>query len=126
MDSFVMTDWLTILGNDGSIVQPASGWLELDHDGQEREDVSFFLEVKQASNVSMSYETSPNALQESQFVAIVAPFAMSTGVRVDVASADSVAVPAAGLLRWRLTSSGGGSFSATFRLAVAAHAYGGG
>jgi hypothetical protein len=124
MESFVVTDWITIKGQDTAISQPASGWLELDDEHKDREDVTFYLEVKEATNVLMSYETSA-VRQENQFVAMVAPFTLTTGVRVDVCSADSVAVPAAGLLRWKL-STAGGAWTATFRLTVAAHSYGGG
>jgi hypothetical protein len=127
MESFIMTDWITIKGQEtvASIPQSASGWLELDDEHKDREDVTFYLEVKEATNVLMSYETAA-VRQDNQFVAMVAPFTMTTGVRVDVCSADSVAVPAAGLLRWKLKRASGNVWSATFRLAVTAHSYGGG
>lgn len=127
METFILTDWITIKGTEGvaSMPQPSTGWLEIDDDQHDREDVTFYLEVKEATGVAMSYETS-SVRQDSQFVAMVAPFTMTTGVRVDVCSADSVAVPAAGFLRWKLTRVGGVAWSATFRVSVAAHAYGGG
>ena len=71
MESFVMTDWITISGMESAspLSQPASGWLELDDEHADREDVIFYLEVKEATNAMLSYETA-GVRQHNQFVVL--------------------------------------------------------
>jgi len=125
MDSFLLTDWITIQCDPSltSITQSASTWLDL----PDVEDVQLTLDVKEASaganSVTMNYETGATR-QDSGFVPLVAPFAMATGVRVDQAPFAIAMNPFARFLRWRLTASSAGSvWQATFRIWVSAHSY---
>ena len=123
MDSFLLTDWITIRAEESvsSIAQPASGWLEL----PEHEDAYLYTDVKQVTNsLSLGFDTAI-ARQEASFVPLVAPFSLAVGLRLDGAPSQFVAVPLARFLRWRLVSGGGaGAWGATFRIWVAAYAYG--
>jgi hypothetical protein len=129
MDTFLLTDWITISGDGGvgagnitSIAQSTDQWLEL----PEHEDFSFVLEVKQVTGtVTMNVETAPTK-QDSSFVAVLTPFAMSVGTRSDSALFSNALVPVSQFLRWRLSNPGGsGVWNATFRLWVSASSYGG-
>lgn len=123
MESFPLCEWVNVSAAESvaSIPQPASAYLELPL----HEDVYFYTEVRDLTNgPSLSFETGCSR-DEAAFVAMVAPFAMAMGVRTDAASADSVAVPLARFLRWRLVKgAGAGVWGASFRIWVAALAYG--
>ena len=130
MDTFLLTDWITVSGDGGgpgapnvkSIAQSSDQWLEL----PEHEDVSFVLEVKSVTGtVTMNFETSPTK-QESGFAAMLTPFAMSTGRRADAALFSNALVPLAHFLRWRVSNPGAaGIWDATFRIWVSASSPGG-
>lgn len=125
MDAALLQDSLTINGGGGipSIIQSAHQYLDIGRN----EDLVFYLDVKNVSNVSgpvtISYETSPTP-QDSSFLAMIAPITISTpGLRVDRAAFSTAAVPPARYVRWRLSSAGTSNWGATFRIWVAAYSY---
>ena len=118
MESFLLTDWVTIRGTAfASIPQNATGWLDL----PAHEDAQFHIDVKSASGgANMSYETSPTR-QETTFVSMVS-FAMNVGIRVDRAFFNTSLVPLTRFLRWRVSFNALGG-AATFRVWVSAYSY---
>ena len=120
-----MQDWVCISGAGGnptplitSIPQGADAWLDV----LPYEDLVFYLDVKEVTNtVTMNYETAPIP-QESSFLPMVPPFALTPGLRVDPVLAAYAAIPRAQFVRWRLTNAGGsGSWDVTFRIWLAAY-----
>jgi len=123
VESFRLTDWVVVQGAStiGSITQSADSWLDL----ADYEDVQLYIDIKDtgAFTVTMNYETSLTR-QEQGFVAVVPPFAMSAGLRVDQAPFSLALNPVARFLRWRVSQTTATStWQATFRIWVLAYSH---
>jgi hypothetical protein len=120
MDTFLLTDWLTVRTRSDSppIVQSAYAWLDL----PEHEDVIFYLDVKEVTGtVFLSYDTSP-ARHEGSFVSMLS-FTTTPGLRIDRVPFRTALVPLARFLRWSMSTSSPGTSDATFRIWIAAYSY---
>lgn len=122
MEGLLLQDWVTVSSNGAvspSITQGADGWLDL----EDYEDLVFYIDVRDVTvggGVKMGYQTSPTKL-ETSFLAMVPPFTVATGVRVDRGLFSTAAVPPARYVRWQLTGPAG-TWGATFRIWLAAFA----
>jgi hypothetical protein len=121
MKDALLQDWATFEGTDTTPwVQDRSDWLDL----QPQSDAVFFLEVRGVTNpgaggVTISYETAP-AIDDSLFqpLATLTLSASLTPVVTRVILATNPAVPLARYVRWKLTGTDVGSWSATIRVTV--------
>lgn len=102
------------------MAQSAHDYLDLGH----YEDLVFTLQVTNIVNgpVTMYYETSPTQ-EDNGFLAMLFPFTMALGVRVDKAFFATAAVPPARYARWRLVGPGTAQFGVSFRIWLAAYSF---
>lgn len=120
MKTCLLQDWVTVNAADGQTVpQSAHQYIDL---GQ-FEDLVFYLDVRQFENAPiLSYETAPSR-QDSSFLPMIAPIAISAvGVRVDRAMFSTAAVPPARYVRWKITTVGG-TWNMTFRIWMTAYRF---
>jgi hypothetical protein len=121
MFSGLMQDWVTNDGNGTTpFVQSRSGWMDLAAFG----DVTFWLDVRSVSppgagSVTLAYETSPT-MDESAFKAL-ASITLTTSPNPSLTHVALASNPGLGrYVRWKLTGTAAGNWSATFRIFVAA------
>ena len=119
MDALLMQPWLTLSADSAAtfIYQDVAAYLDLPG----AIDLTFFLQVKSvivtSGTVRITYQTSPS-LDESAFRPMLAPVVLDmvpllTTTRATLSSATT---PVARYLRWQLTSTGTGTWGATFRV----------
>lgn len=122
MHGSLLQDWVTIrLGGPTSVSQGADQWLDVgDH-----EDVVLTLDVREVSNMTVYYDTSPTA-QENSFAPMLSRSTtlstLAIGTTVDRVYSSLAAVPVARFVRWRLGSTSAGG-DITFRIWVASYAW---
>jgi hypothetical protein len=121
MFSGLIQDWVTNDGNGTTpFVQSRSGWVDLAAFG----DVTFWLDVRSVSppgagSVTLAYETSPT-MDESAFKAL-ASITLTTSPNPSLTHVALASNPGLGrYVRWKLTGTAAGNWSATFRIFVAA------
>ena len=120
MHAFTLQDWTTIQGGVVTVLQGEEGYLDL----TPYQDVIFWLDVRQATGTpGVTYQTSPTK-DESLFQGMVTAVAMAAASTPTVTKAllSSATTPIARYLRWSIT--GTVSWSATFRIIIAANAPG--
>ena len=115
-----MQDYVSLRGASGtSIVQSSTSWLDLD----DMEDLVIYTDCKEAANGGkLAFDTSPTPL-ESQFVSLVAPFTLATGLQTNVVLATYAGTPPLRYLRWRFVGAVGSVSEATFRIWVAGYGW---
>ena len=122
MRDLLLEDWITIRGQNDTVnvTQSSAHWLDVG----DLEDFTIFLDVREVSSTApqMTYQTAPSK-NEAAFKAMVPTFTMVTGVRVDRIFTSYAAVPPARWFRWALTH-GGIPWDVTFRIRLAAYAWG--
>ena len=121
MFSGPMQDWITNDGNGTTpFVQSRSGWMDLAAYG----DVTFWLDVRSVSppgagSLTLTYETSPT-MDESAFKSL-ASITLTTSPNPSLTHVALASNPGLGrYVRWKLTGTAAGNWSATFRIFVAA------
>jgi hypothetical protein len=119
MRNLCLTEWRTVSGDNGdgvlapTITQAESAWLDVG----DSQDVVFFLEVKEATTSSLSYQTCPSK-EDAAFQSLFPAFTLVAGTRVDLVLATYAFIPVARYVRWQL--SGTSHYDATFRIHIAA------
>lgn len=129
MRGYLLQDWTTVRGDSGTvgplvsaIAQGAASWLDIG----DYEDLVFTLDVRESVNTALKlvYDTSP-IKSETSFVAMLPAFALAAGQRVDRVYTSMAAVPPARFVRWRMVCQNpSGAYDATFRIWIAAYAWG--
>lgn len=120
MEPRLLQDFISVRGAAGtSLVQTSTSWLDLG----DLEDLILVTDCKEAANGGkLAFDTSPTPL-EAQFVSLVAPFTLATGVQTNVALASYAGVPPLRYLRWRFIGAVGTTSEATFRVWVAGYGW---
>ena len=125
MHTFLLCDWTTIRGNNNTINQSESEWLDL----TQYEDLFFWIEVKEVTGaaVTLNLQTSPTK-DESLFATMSANTTLAAGTITPASGTgkclmSNAAVPVARYVRWQLTSANN-PFDATFRIHIQANAPG--
>jgi hypothetical protein len=114
-----MQDWTTVSGNvpgTATVIQGENEWQDL----APYRDCAFWVECRQATfttSLTLFVDTAP-AADEALFVAIgsIAPHGQQTPVVINGILAYPSIVPLARWVRWRLTATGTGAWSVTFRI----------
>jgi hypothetical protein len=102
-----------------TIVQTSTNWLDLG----DLEDLVVYTDCKEALNGGkLGFDTSPTPL-ESQFVSLVAPFTLATGLQTNIVLATYARVPPLRYLRWRFQGDPAVTSEATFRVWVAGYGW---
>ena len=118
----LLQDWLTIegttTGGSSPIAQTEAFWL----DTSDFLDLTTFLQVVSASNVTLQYQTSPTK-DETLFESMDS-VTLATGVTVGVYLRDTASYPLSHWLRWQLTGTSS-TWNATFRVWVTLNRPGG-
>ena len=124
MHTFALTDWITVRGNNNTITQSESEWLDL----TPYEDVVFWIDVREVTGaaVTLNIQTSPTK-DEAFFGAANlyqnTALAPTTTPIISKVTMTGATVPLSRYLRWQLTSANT-PFDATFRIMVSANAPG--
>jgi len=123
LETRLLQDWVTVQGNAQvlTVTQSVDSWLDIpDH-----EDLIFYLEVKQIANApQMFYLTAPTREARSLWM-VIAPFAMTLGVRADPALFAYTLVPPARYVTSLVgTTNANLTWNATFRIWLAAYSLG--
>lgn len=126
MHTFVLTDWITVRGNNNTINQSESEWLDL----TQYEDLTFWIDVKEVTGaaVTLNIQTSPTK-DESLFASISSNATLAAGIinpgtgAVGKCLMSTATIPVARYVRWQLTSANN-PFDATFRIFISANAPG--
>jgi hypothetical protein len=135
MFGYMLQDWVTIQSASTitSVPQTEDGWMSF----QKFQDIMFWTDVRAISlggttNVALRLETSPTK-DESLFLPMVAQFNILPGAGpiltpVRLANATAANPALARWVRWTLVAVGvpSSNWGATFRIACAANAVGGG
>ena len=100
MDGLLLQDFTTIRSTS-TFTQSATAWLDIG----DYEDLTFYLDVKEFTGSSLTYQTSPTR-QDGSFQSLIPAFGLAVGLRVDVISANVAPVPPARYVRWQLTGTG--------------------
>jgi hypothetical protein len=116
----LLQDFISVKGASGvSIVQTSTNWLDLG----DLEDVVLYTECKDAGgSAQLAFDTAPSLL-ESQFVQLVAPFTLATGLQTNIVLASYAKVPPARFVRWRFQAPVGAGSQATFRVWAAGYGW---
>jgi len=122
--SFLLSDWFTARGNTstiGTITQNADQWLSVLGVG----DLTFWIDVADVTNptngfVLLNLESGTG--DETGFLVqpVAGPIALAptTSGPMIAKTASGGGVPLSNFLRWRITTTGAGAWSATFRIRV--------
>jgi hypothetical protein len=128
MKAFVLQDWVTVRGVTAitQIIQNEANYAALD----QFQDVVVWLQVPEVTTgggtITMNLETAP-LKDESLFTAMTnCNIAVSSGsltptIKSNILAASGNNVPLSRWVRWRITSSGAGSWDMTFRILLCAN-----
>lgn len=121
MHTFILQDWITTRGNNNTITQSESEWLDL----TQYQDVVVWVDVREMTGtVTMTLQTAPTKDEAFFAVGTLATPTLTVGTAtITKVLMSGATVPLSRYVRWQLTSAGA-PYDLTFRVMVSANAPG--